>query len=138
MDPHQLVSLIGPANNFAMGGMPMHLARILLQGGHSLPKHLFLDVIIEKTQKLIDFIRNHHIGLCLTANINGKSAIVRIYDNFTTGNNLLLQVTISNLPNLENQLFQLYTKIHGTVHQFLPKDNDNNMPPLEDVLNNES
>ena len=137
MDPHQLVGLVGPANNFAMGGMPMHLARILLQGGHSLPKHLFLDVMIEKTQILINFIKNHHLGLCLTANIGGNTAVVRVYDNFATVNTQLLQVMISNLPDLENQLFQLYTEMHGIVHQFMPKDY-NDMPPLEDITDNES
>ena len=59
MDPHQLFCLVRPTNNFAMGGTPMHLARILLQDGHSLPKHLFLDVMVEKTQLLIQFINNH-------------------------------------------------------------------------------
>ena len=76
MNPHQLIGLVRPANNFAMGGTPMHLVWILLQGGHSLPKHLFLDVMVEKTQILIDFIKNHHLGLCLTANINGNTAII--------------------------------------------------------------
>ena len=105
MDPHQLVSLVSPANNFAMGGLPMNLTRVLLKEGQSLPKHLFLDVMVEKTQILIDVIKNHHLGLCLTANIGGNTAVVRVYDNFATVNTLLLQVTISNLPDLENQLF---------------------------------
>ena len=86
MDPHQLISLVRMTNNFAMGGVPMHLARILLMEGKTLPKHLFLDVMVEKTQILVDFIKNHHLGLCLKANINGNSAIVRMYDNFATGN----------------------------------------------------
>ena len=30
MDPHQLLGLTGPANNFAMGGLPMHFANILI------------------------------------------------------------------------------------------------------------
>ena len=138
MDPHQLVSLVGPANNFAMGGMPMNFARILLKKGHSLPKHLFLDVMVKKTQILINFIKNHHLGLCLTANIGGNTAVVQVYDNFATINTQLLQVTISNLPDLENQLFQLYTEIHGIVHQFMPEDDDDDMPPLEDITDNES
>ena len=41
MNPHELISLVGPANNFAVGGMPMHLTQILLQGGHT-PLHIFL------------------------------------------------------------------------------------------------
>ena len=63
MNLHQLVGMVRPANNFEMGGMPMHLARIPLLEGKSLPEHLFLDVMIEKTQTLIEFIRIHHLGL---------------------------------------------------------------------------
>ena len=137
MDPHQLVGLVGPANNFAMGGLPMNLTRVLLMEGQSLPKHLFLDVMVKKTQILNNFIKSHHLGLCLTTNIGGNTAVVRVYDNFTTVNTLLLQVTISNLPDLENQLFQLYTEIHGVVHKFMPKDYDD-MPPLEDITDDES
>ena len=137
MNPHQLISLVGPANNFAMGGVPMHLAQILLMEGQSLPKHLFLDMMIEKTQILVDFIKNHHLGLCLTANINGNTAVIQIYDNFTVGNTLLLQITISNLPNLETQLFQLYTEIHGIVHEFMPEEDDE-MPPLEDITDDDA
>ena len=76
MNPHQLVSLFGPANNFTMGGVPMHLTWILLMEGKPLPHHLFLDVMVEKTQILVDFIKNHHIGLCLTANIGVNTATV--------------------------------------------------------------
>ena len=132
MNPHQLFRLVGPANNFAMNGLPMHMARILLVDGHSLLKQLFLDVLIEKTQLLVEFVRTQHVGLCLTANINGNSAIIPVYDNFSTGDTLLLQVTVSNLPNLESQLFQLYTEIQGTVQQFLPEEDDL-MPLLKDT-----
>ena len=41
MNLQELVSLVGPANNFAVGGLPMHLTQILLQDGHTLPPHLF-------------------------------------------------------------------------------------------------
>ena len=51
MNPHQLVGLVGPANNFAVGGTPMHLARILINDGHTLPPHLFMDVITKKKHK---------------------------------------------------------------------------------------
>ena len=57
MNPHQLVGLVGPANNFAVSGIPMHLTRILLLDGHTLPSHLFMDVLTEKTQTLLEFIR---------------------------------------------------------------------------------
>ena len=41
MNPHELVGFVGPANNFAVGGIPMHLAPILLQDGHTLPPTSF-------------------------------------------------------------------------------------------------
>ena len=82
MDPDMLFGLLGPANNFVMGGLPIHLAKVLLIEGKPLPKELFVEVIVEKTQILIERVKNHHLGLCLTANINGNSAIIRIYDNF--------------------------------------------------------
>ena len=73
MDPEMLNNL-DPANNFAMGGMPMAMARALLLEGKSLPTMLFLDVMVEKTQLLIHHIKNHHLGLCLTANIGANIA----------------------------------------------------------------
>ena len=108
MDPHHLVGLVSPAYNFTLGGLPMHLAKVLLMEGKSLPKHLIIEVVIEKTQILVEHVKNHHLGLCLMANINGNSAVIRIYDNFATVNTQVLQITLSNLPDLEDQLFHLY------------------------------
>ena len=137
MNPHQLIGLVSPANNFAMGGLPMHLTRVLLMEGKSLPKELFLDVMVEKTQILIEFIKNNHIGLCLTVNIGGNTAVISVYDNLAMVNTQVLQMTISNLPDLENQLLELYTEINGVVHDFMLEDYDD-MPSLEDITNNES
>ena len=137
MDPHRLVRLVSPANNFALGGLPMHLTKVLLMEGKSLPKHLFMEVIIEKTQILVEHVKNHHLGLCLMANINGNSAVIRIYDNFATVNTQVLQITLSNLPDLEDQLFHLYVEVTGLIHDFMPEDYDE-IPPLEDITDDES
>ena len=136
MNPHQLVGLVRPANNFAVGSMPMHFAQILLEGRNTLPSHLFMDVLMEKAQTLLEFIRLRHVGLCMTANIRAQSATVRVYDTFTATITQLLQVTITNTHDLENQLFQLYTEIHTLVDSYLPDEDD--MPPQEDITDNES
>ena len=93
--------------------------------------------MVEKTQILIEHIKNYHLGLCLTANIGGNTAVIRIYDNFATVNTQILQITISNLPDLENQLFFLYIEVNGVIHDFMPEDIDF-MPPLEDITDDES
>ena len=125
-----------PANNFAMGGLPMALARVLLSEGKPLPKTLFLDVMVEKTQILIEHIKNHHLSLCLTANISKNTAVVKMYDNFATVNTQLLHITISNLWDLENQLWRLYIEVNGIIHDFMPVDIDD-MPSLEDITNDD-
>ena len=131
MNPFQLVGLTGPANNFAMGGLPMHFVNILIADGKPVPQTLFLDIMVEKMQILIEHINNHHLGLCLTANIRNNNAVVRIYNNFATINTQMLQVTVSNLPNIETQLFQLYVEVTAILHDLMPEEN-NEMPRLED------
>ena len=111
MNPHQLVGLVGPANEFAMNGLAMHFAQILIVDGHTLPLHLFMDVLTEKSQTLREFIKIQHVGLCLTANIRAQSATIRVYNMFTTNINLLLRFTIMNTLDLENHLlvFRFYS-----------------------------
>ena len=135
MDQHQLIGLGGPANDFAMNGLAMHFACILIAGGHTLPLHLFMDVLLDKAKKLWEYIRTRHIGICLTMNIQAQSAIFRVYDTFTTTTNLLLRFTITNTLDLENRLFKLYTAMQTLVESFLPEDEDDDMPPLEDIPN---
>ena len=60
-----------------------------------------------------------------------------MYDNYATINSQLLHVTISNLPDLENQLWRLYIEVNGVIHNFMPEDIDF-MPPLEDITDNKS
>ena len=76
MNPHWLVGLTGPGNNFAMGGMLMHFTNILIAEGKPVPQILFLDIMVEKTQLLIEHINNHHLSLCLTANIRNNTAVI--------------------------------------------------------------
>ena len=128
---------LDPANNFAMGGLPMHFAKVLLTEGKPIPKTLFLDIMVEKTQLLIEHIKNHHLGLYLIANISRNTAIIKMYDNFATTNTQLLHITINNLWDLEDQLWRLYVEVNGVIHQFMPDDIDD-MPPLEDITDDES
>ena len=136
-NPHQLVGLTGPANNFAMGGLPMHFTCILIATGKPVPHALFREIMEEKTRILIDHVNNHHLGLCLTANIGQNSAVVHVYDNYATVNTQILQVTISNLPNLETQLFMLYVQITAILHDLMLEEDDE-MPLLENYSDNGS
>ena len=134
---HQLVGLTGPTNNFAMGRLPMHFVGILIADEKPVPHMLFREIMVEKTHILIEHVNNHHVGLCLTANIGQNSAVVRVYNNYAMVNTQMLQVTISNLPNLETQLFMLYVEIMAILHDLMP-EKDDEMLPLENISDNGS
>ena len=68
----------------------------LMWEGKPLPKMLFIDIMMEKTQMLISHLKLLHLGLSLTANICENMATVKMYDNYAI-NSFLLHVTISNL-----------------------------------------
>ena len=96
---------LDPANRFAMEGINMAFAAELHQDGKPLPKLLFIDIMVEKMQCLINHIKHHHLGLSLTANTGENIATVKMCDNYATVNSQLLHVTISNLWDLGDQLF---------------------------------
>ena len=131
MDPAFLLGHLDPANQFTMEGLNMAFTRELDKEGKTLPKTLFLDVLVQKTQQTIEHIKHHHLGLSLTANIGENSANIRMYDNFATVNPQLLHITISHLTDLGNQLWRLYIEVNHVIHDFLPDIED--MPPLEDI-----
>ena len=120
MDPIFLLGHLHPANWFAMGGLNMAFATKLHRDGKPLPKLLFIDIMVEKTQHLINHIKHHQLGLLLAANISENVATIKMYDNYATPNSQLLHVTISNLWDLEDQLFQLWIEVNGVIHNFIP------------------
>ena len=131
MDPAFMFGHLDPTNRFAMEGLNMAFAVEIHRDGKPLPKLLFVDVMVEKTQTLIEHIKHHHLGLSLMANIGENAANIQMYDNYATVNSQLLHVTISNLPDLENQLWRLYIEVNGVIHDFMPNLGD--MPPLENI-----
>ena len=120
MDAAFLFHDLDPANHFAMEGLNMAFTAELNREGKPLPKTLFMDVMVEKTQKLIDHIKQFQMGLSLTVNINENVATVKMYNNYATINSQLLHVTISNLWDLADQLFRLWVEVNGVLHDFIP------------------
>ena len=58
-----------------------------------------------------------------------------MYDNFATVNTQLLHIMITNHSDLEKQLWRLYIKINGIIHDFMP--DISGMPELEDITDSE-
>ena len=104
MYPAYMFENINPANQFTMEGLNMAYAAALAHEGTPLPKGLFLDIMTEKTQMLVDHIKHLHLGLALVANIGENVATVKLYDNYAV-DSLRLHVTLSNLWEIEDQLY---------------------------------
>ena len=121
MDPAFLFGHLDLVNRFTMEGLNMAFTAELHRDCKPLPKLLFIDVMVEKMQKLIEHINHHHFGLSLTANIGENSAIIKMYDNYATVNSQLLHVTISNLWDLETQLWRLWIEVNSVIHDFIPQ-----------------
>ena len=68
---------------------------------------------------LINHLKHLHLGLSLVANISENVATVKIYDNYAV-NSLKLHVTISNLWDIEDQLFRLCIEVNGVIHDHMP------------------
>ena len=59
-----MFSHLDPANHFAMECLNMAFAAELNCKGKPLPKLLFVDVMVDKSQKLINHIKQFQLGLC--------------------------------------------------------------------------
>ena len=103
-----------------MEGLDMAFTAELHRDGKPLPKLLFIDIMMEETQHLINHMKHQSLGLSLTANISKNVATIKMYDNYATVNSQLLHVMISNLWDLEDQLFQLWIEVNGVMHDFVP------------------
>ena len=106
-----------PAIQFAIEGENMAFATELAIDGKDIPQGLFLDIIIEKTQMLHNHLKHLDLGLSLIANIGGNMATIKIHDTLVE-DSLKLHFTISNLWDIEDQLYQLWIVVNGVVHSY--------------------
>ena len=118
MDPTFMFNDLDPTTQFAMEGLNMAFAAELTCERKPLPKLLFIDIMTEKTQMLVNHLKHLHLGLSLVENIGENVATVKIYDNYTV-DSLKLHVTISNLWNIEDQLFRLWIEVNGVIHDHM-------------------
>ena len=109
--------MMDPGNLFAMEGENMAFAAELAADGKDLPKGLFLDIMIEKTQMLITHLKHLDLGLALVTNISENMATVKIYDTYVE-DSLKLHFTVSNLWDIEDQLYRLWTEVNGVLQNY--------------------
>ena len=120
MNPNFQFEGLDPANRFAMDGLNMAYATELIYDGKPLPKELFLDIMIEKTQMLVTHLKHSQLGLALVANISDNVTTIKVYDTCEE-DSLKLYVTISNLWDIEDQLYRLWIEVNGLLWEYVKK-----------------
>ena len=119
MDATFMFEHLDPANLFAMDGLNMALPAELVHEGKPLPKDLFLDIMIEKTQMLVTYLKNLQLGLALVVTISDNVAVIKVYD-IKLEDSLKLHVTISNLWDIEDQLYCQWIEVNVVICNYLP------------------
>ena len=76
--------------------------------------------MIEKTQMLVTHLKHSQLGLALVANISNNVTTIKVYYTCEE-DSLKLHVTISNLWDIEDQLYQLWIKINGLLREYVRK-----------------
>ena len=88
-----------------------------IYNGNSLPKGLFLDIMIDKTQMLVTHLKHIQPGLMLVVNLSDNVATIKLYD-MSLEDSLKLYVTILNLRDIEDQLYRLWIEVNGILHEY--------------------
>ena len=107
-----------PALEFAICGLNMEFAANLATYGASIPDALFIDIITEKCGMIWDHIWFHNTYLMLVANIGPKVASIKLFDA-NMMDSCKLYFMISNLWDLESQLYRLWIEVAGLLKDYI-------------------
>ena len=102
---------------FAVNGPNMEFAFDLMKDGHTVPAGLFIDILMEKCQLINKHIHESKDCLMMMASITNTIASIKFYDR-NLEDYQLLHVTLSNLPDLEDQLYHLWTEVCGLLWDY--------------------
>ena len=109
------------AFKFSVNGLNMEFAIDLIMNGHSIPDRLFVDILTEKCQLLHHHLRTLKDCLMLVANVGSKMATIKIFDKNLIDSQLL-HCIISNLRDIEEQLYRLWIEVHSILKDYAVDD----------------
>ena len=111
------------AFEFAVNGDNMEFAANLIRTGHTVPAALFIDIMTEKCQLLNKHLCTTRDYLMIMASITNTMASVKFHDIYLE-DSVIHHVTLSNLPDLEDQLIHLWTEMRDLLCYYHIDDHD--------------
>ena len=82
-----------------------------------IPKDLFIKLMIKKANVIKDHLKKSMAQLIIVANIGPTMAVFKLYD-IKEEDSLKLQVTISNLGDIEEEIHQLWQQMNFLLQQY--------------------
>ena len=113
--------MMDAAFEFSFSGMNMEFMIHVAADGHSTPDGLFINIMTEKCQLLHQHIKSSKDCLMLVTNIGHQTASIKIFDK-NLMESQLLHFTISNLWDLEEQLYQLWIEVCRILKDYAVHD----------------
>ena len=102
---------------FSVNGPTMDFALDLMLDGQDIPNGLFVDILTEKCLLIHKHIREAKDNLMMVANITNTMATIKFF-NRELEDSQLMMVTVSNLPNLDEQLYHLWIEMRGLLKDY--------------------
>ena len=84
-----------------------------------IPETLFVKILTEKANMLKKHLKDTNSSLVICANIGPNVAIFKLY-NTKEEDSLKLRYTISNLGDLEDQIYQLWVQLNYLLCKHYP------------------
>ena len=105
------------AFEFSFSSMNMDFAIHLTHDGHPVPEGLFVDIVVEKCLLLQRYLKSTAECLALVTNVNQGKATIK-FINRDMMENPLLQFTITNVYDLEEQFYILWLRAHRVLKAY--------------------
>ena len=111
------------AFKFALNGENMEFAMYLIRDEHAVPAALFIDILTEKCKLINRHLCDSCDHLMIMSSITNQSASIQFHD-ILFENSEFHRVTLSNLPDLEDQLVHLWTEVQDILHYYHINDHN--------------
>ena len=118
------------AYEFTLSGDNMDFTLYRIRDGHLTPPSLFIDIMVEKCQLINHHFRNKRDHLRVVASVTNTAATVKFHDTLLADSELRM-VTLSNKPDIEDQLIQLWIEVQNLLKYYHEDDHIAEMASID-------
>ena len=120
---------------FALSGELIDFTLHHILEGCPTPPNLFKEVMAEKCQLVNHHFLNTRDHLRIAANVSSMATTIAFHDTIIADSKLTI-VTITNTPDLEKQLVQLWCEVQQVLKHYNEEDRISEMASIESYYRN--